>query len=433
MVKELLVLLVMFWNLENFFDPFPGNSGIKNLNADVGIEEPYTPRGEKFWTWKKFERKRDDIARTVALVKEEYNLFPAIIGLAEVENRFVLNQLVQNSILAPLGYNIIHRDSPDRRGIDVALLYRASQFRPVAVDFVPLREPAPASSVLENHKDSTQIGMIVPTREMLYVKGVLKEFDTLHLFVVHWPSKLGGKESVARREEAARGLVLRCDSITAVNPGANLIVMGDFNDDLADNATLCAGGLTKICSVRTSREDAARKNAAKRGTMREGTAGKEAAKRGTAREETAGKNAAKRGTMGEETAGKGAVMRETAREKTAVEGAVMRGTAKENTAGKGVAMLDNARRNNVGGTYKYKGKWERIDHFLVSRQMLGSEGLKYLYCREDGCDIFAHPFLLEDDKNYLGYKVRRTLVGPRYNGGVSDHLPILLRVYGYAF
>lgn len=388
MVKEVLVLLVMFWNLENFFDPFPGNSEIKNLNADVGIEEPYIPRGEKFWTWKKFERKRDDIARTVALVKEEYNLFPAIIGLAEVENHFVLNQLVQNSILAPLGYNIIHRDSPDRRGIDVALLYRASQFRPVAVDFVPLREPAPASSVLENHKDSTQIGMIVPTREMLYVKGVLKEFDTLHLFVVHWPSKLGGKEAVARREEAARGLVLRCDSITAVNPGANLIVMGDFNDDLADNAALCAGSLTKICSVRTSREDAAVKEAAKR---------------------------------------------ETAREKTAGEGAVLRGTAKENTAGKGLAMLDNARRNNVGGTYKYKGKWERIDHFLVSRQMLGNEGLKYLYCREDGSDIFAHPFLLEDDKNYLGYKVRRTLVGPRYNGGVSDHLPILLRVYGYAF
>lgn len=403
MVKEVLVLLVMFWNLENFFDPFPGNSGIKNLNADVGAEEPYTPRGEKFWTWKKFERKRDDIARTVALVKEEYNLFPAIIGLAEVENRFVLNQLVQNSILAPLGYNIIHRDSPDRRGIDVALLYRASQFRPVAVEFVPLREPAPASSVLENHKDSTQIGPIAPTREMLYVKGVLKEFDTLHLFVVHWPSKLGGKEAVARREEAARGLVLRCDSITAVNPGANLIVMGDFNDDLADNATLRAGSLTKICSVRTSREDAAGKNEAKQGTMRE---------------ETTGKNAAKR---------------ETAREKTAGEGAVMRGTIKGNSAGKGVAMLDNARRNNVGGTYKYKGKWERIDHFLVSRQMLGSEGLKYIYCREDGCDIFAHPFLLEHDKNYLGYKVRRTLVGPRYNGGVSDHLPILLRVYGYAF
>lgn len=389
MVKELLVLLVMFWNLENFFDPFPGNSGIKNLNADVGAEEPYTPRGEKFWTWKKFERKRDDIARTVALVKEEYNLFPAIIGLAEVENRFVLNQLVQNSILAPLGYNIIHRDSPDRRGIDVALLYRASQFRPVAVEFVPLREPAPASSVLEYHEDSIQIGPIAPTREMLYVKGVLKEFDTLHLFVVHWPSKLGGKEAVARREEAARGLVLRCDSITAVNPGANLIVMGDFNDDLAENATLRAGSLTKICSGRTSREDAA---------------GKEAAKRETAREKTAGEG-----------------------------GAVMRGTAKENTAGKGVAMLDNARKNNVGGTYKYKGKWERIDHFLVSRQMLGSEGLKYLYCREDGSDIFAHPFLLEHDKNYLGYKVRRTLVGPRYNGGVSDHLPILLRVYGYAF
>lgn len=327
MVREVLLLLVMFWNLENFFDPVPGNSGIvqRDSCAEASLleGEPYTPRGEKFWTWKKFGQKRDDIARTVALVKEEYNLFPALIGLAEVENRQVLYQLLQNTILAPLDYHFIHKDSPDRRGIDVALLYRKSEFRPLATEFIPLRESATNS--------------IVPTREMLYAKGLFRGMDTLHLFVVHWPSKLGGKEAITCREEAARLLAEKSDSIMGSNSKANIIVMGDFNDDLKDNATLCAGGLVNVAPVQSK----------------------------------------------------------------------------------------------VGGTYKYKGKWDRIDHFLVNGQMIGNEELKYLYCEKEGSDIFAHPFLLEEDKVYLGYKVRRTLVGPRYNGGVSDHLPILLRVYGY--
>lgn len=338
------MLLVMFWNVENFFDPFPGNSGIVGSNHILDVqEEPFTPLGEKFWNWRKFERKRDDIARTIALVKEQYNLFPALIGLAEVENRFVLNQLTQNTILAPLGYGVIHNDSPDRRGVDVALLYSTTQFRPVAVEFVPLREPA------------SQIGKIVPTREMLYVKGVLKEFDTLHLFVVHWPSKLGGGVAESRREEAGKVLKERCDSIICSNPRSNIIVMGDFNEDVHKYATSCADGLVWMNGGEFEMEDAG---------------------------------------GGEE------------RER-------MNGAT-------------------VAGTYKYKGVWERIDHFFVSSYMASEDGLKYLFCKGES-DIFAHPFLLEEDRVYLGYKVRRTLVGPRYNGGVSDHLPILLRVYGYPF
>lgn len=365
MVKDVLILLVMFWNLENFFDPFPGNSGIVKNDSigrvvEDGIqkwkspseEEPFTPGGEKFWTWRKFGRKRDDIARTIALVKEQFKLYPALVGVAEVENSLVLEQLTQNTILAPLGYGFIHNDSPDSRGIDVALLYRKSEFKPSIIEFIPLK------SIVE----------VIPTREMLYTKGLFRGLDTLHLFVVHWPSKLGGREAVSRREEAGKILKKRSDSIIALNPMANVIVMGDFNDDVKEYANSCAGGLVCMSGYDVEKEN-------RRGEMMNGKIGYEGGQRS---------------------------------------GGVV----------KNVAMA---------GTYKYKGVWERIDHFFVSPQLYGDEGVKFLFCKEERCDIFAHPFLLEEDRVYLGYKVRRTLVGPRYNGGVSDHLPILLKVYGYPF
>lgn len=85
-------------------------------------------------------------------------------------------------------------------------------------------------------------------------------------------------------------------------------------------------------------------------------------------------------------------------------------------------------------TYKYKEEWSRIDHFLVSPWMYAEKpGMRWLYCDKRSSGVFAHRFLLEIDEVYLGYKVRRTMVGPRYNGGVSDHLPILLRVWGYEY
>ena len=92
-MKEILLLLVMFWNLENYFDPFP-------------------PNEIKFWSWKKFEKKRDDIAKTIMLAKEQYQCFPALIGVCEVENYFVLKQLTQNTPLHGVEYGIIHKDSP---------------------------------------------------------------------------------------------------------------------------------------------------------------------------------------------------------------------------------------------------------------------------------------------------------------------------------
>lgn len=120
-MKEILLLLVMFWNVENYFDTYD------NPNTN---DEEFTPMGENHWTRKKFEQKRDDIAKTIMLAADQYGEFPALLGLCEIENRYVLEELVENTPLARVGYKIIHKDSPDSRGIDAALLYREEIFTP---------------------------------------------------------------------------------------------------------------------------------------------------------------------------------------------------------------------------------------------------------------------------------------------------------------
>ncbi len=150
-MKETLLIMLMFWNLENYFDPFP-------------------PNEIKFWNWKKFEKKRDDIAKVIMLAKEEYSCFPAIIGVCEVENYFVLYQLTQNTPLARIGYGIIHNDSPDKRGIDVALLYRKEIFRPIETKFFPLFSDTTKKETLK-------------TRLILYAKGCVNNLDTLEVQV----------------------------------------------------------------------------------------------------------------------------------------------------------------------------------------------------------------------------------------------------------
>ena len=374
-MKEILLLLVMFWNLENFFDPFAGNSSAGRYTVQeepyTQQDEPYTPTGEKFWTWKKFAQKRDDIAKAICLVAEKNGVFPAIIGLCEVEN-----QLVQNTTLAKLNYGIIHKDGPDRRGIDAALLYRKELFTPLKVRFIPTLVPV---------QDALPAVDTLPSRETVYVKGVFMGLDTLHCFVVHWPSKLGGRESLGSRMAASDCLKKITDSILCAHSRANIIVMGDFNDSPQSEAVANLDNLVNMSSVECANWGAS-----------EGANG---------------------GVNG----------------------------GADSRAGRRRAPQERF-------TYKYKEEWSRIDHFLVSPWMyegdagsrneggsLGHAGsaerqqLRWLYCDKRSSGVFAHRFLLEIDEVYLGYKVRRTMVGPRYNGGVSDHLPILLRVWGYEY
>ena len=270
----------MFWNLENFY-----------LDS------------------RRFAIKRDLIVKTIMAVKDREGEFPALIGLCETDSYLATRMLVNNTPLERLGYKIIHKDSPDKRGIDVALLYRDEFFNLLSARFLRVTS--------------------FKTRDILYAKGTVG-VDTLHIFVNHWPSKLGGeKSSSSKRMEVASLLKSVTDSIKSANPSALIVVMGDFNDAPSSEAVKSLG--------------------------------------------------------------------------------------LNNLSGKLKDSL-NASHSEVKGSHKYRGKWEMLDQFIVSDSVKGSASLFYM------------PHLLTEDKKYYGVKTRRTFIGPRFVGGASDHLPILLRI-----
>lgn len=314
---------VTFWNLENFFDLRP---------SATHLETGFTPKGTMRWSRNRFVKKRDGVAKVLIATGFDSNL-PTIISLAEVENRYVLNQLIYETPLYNGNYKIIHKDSPDRRGIDVALLYRRELFRSLCVRWLPV-----------------EIANSQYSRDILYVKGVLQELDTLHLFVNHWPSKFGGeKVSAPKRVIAALVLGKICDSLLQHNSKANILVMGDFNDT-PDSKVF--EPLKKLQLLNHNLDLVSRKNE-------------------------------KRGS-------------------------------------------DHNKIVSLKGTIKYKGVWEKIDHFFVSNNILDSaEPISVL---KENVITFGAKYLLERDRVYIGKKPRRTYIGPRYNGGLSDHLPIVLKI-----
>lgn len=287
-----LSIIVMFWNVENFFDTY---------DDPQTEDEEFTPTGTYKWNWGRFVNKRDGIAKTIISAADRYGELPMIVGVAEIENKYTMRQLVQKSPLSAYNYNYVHRDSPDGRGIDVALLYDKDRFRVIKADTLRVKG--------------------FKTRDILYVVGVTRDSnkDTLHIFVNHWPSKRSGDESAERRAQVAKMFNSKTNSILKKNPRAKIIAMGDFNDDRID-------------------------------------------------------------TM--------------------------------------VTGLVHKRAKTDKGSYKYKGDWESIDHFFVSQRV---SQISKMY-------IYDASFLLEEDKTYLGVKPRRTFIGQRHNGGLSDHLPIILQI-----
>ncbi len=314
-MKEILLLLVMFWNVENYFDTYDNPST---------TDEEFTPTGDNRWGRARFEKKRDDIAKTILLAADRYGELPALIGLAEIENAFVLQELLEETPLARTQYKYIHKDSPDSRGIDVALLYREELFTPLETKY---------------------IGFSFPTRDVLYTKGVVNGLDTLHIMVNHWPSKRGNEESSGRKREYVSLKVSHVvDSILLRNPAANIVLMGDFNDT-PDSSPL-----------------------------------------------------------------------------------------------KNLEQLANLAKWAEGaeGSYKYRESWSMIDQFLVSENLIrkrsrikGKEETfmpQWIYTYRN-MEIFAPEALFAEDATYMGVKPKRTYSGPRYLGGISDHLPVVFKLY----
>lgn len=293
----------MFWNLENCFDPFD----------DPAVrDEEFTPGGERHWTWKKLDRKLAGVAKVIVATRDTSGDYPTLVGLCEVENAVVLRRLVSIKMMEKLGYDWIHRDSPDARGIDVALLFRKSRFRPLVVRAVPVPTDP-------------------PTRDILYVKGLL-DGEPVHILVNHWPSKLGGSAGTARRLAAAATLRACIDSLDAAGGSREtVIIMGDFNATPAEIDQALAGFPKALPGFENL--------------------------------------AAPLATTGE-------------------------------------------------GSIKYRGTWELIDQFWI-RESNPAEAPPRM-------SVFRPPFLLEPDAGYTGEKPRRTWSGPRYKGGLSDHLPVVL-------
>ena len=200
-----------FYNLENLFD---------TINTEGVFDEEYTPRGKKHWNAQRYRTKTMMLADVIKGIGDAAHVKgPAIMGLSEVENINVIKELLACEHLSDINYKIVHQDSPDRRGIDVALIYRPDLFVLDSYKAVPL--------FIYDEKEGNRIY----TRDQLLVSGKLLGEKT-HFIINHWPSRYGGEErSRPLRKSAAELSRSIIDSIQADSSKANIILMGDLNDD----------------------------------------------------------------------------------------------------------------------------------------------------------------------------------------------------------
>lgn len=308
-IQLLLVSLFTFvgLNCENLFDC---------RHDSLKLDMEFTPDGERRWTENKYWNKLNNTAQSlISCGTDGYDWhLPDLIALCEVENDSVMHDLTQRSLLRNANYEYIMTSSPDIRGIDVALMYYPGSFAPIR--HYPLRV--------------TPMKGMRPTRDILYVSGRIITGDTLHIFVVHLPSRYGGERHTRpHRRLVAERLCEAIDSLQATCHEPKIIIAGDFNEG--------ADGQTVLMLREKNLEDISIK--------------------------ATGNNGAK-------------------------------------------------------GTYKYKGKWESIDHIIVSQNI----ALK-LY----DCKVNDSKFMLEKDDKYGGVQPFRTYRAWKYRNAYSDHLPLVAR------
>lgn len=211
--KKIGIYAVAFYNVENLFDT--------ELNEEIN-DHAYTPTGAHAWTDTKYWKKQSNIAYAIDKLAAQYTpAGPAVIGLAEVENKKVLDDLVQMKAIADRNYQVVHYDSPDRRGIDVGLLYNPSLFKFESSLIYPYK-------LEENSK--------YRTRDILLVNGKIAG-DQVHIIVGHWPSRWGGAEASSKMREHAAAISKHIsDSLYQANPKSKIIIMGDLNDNPDDKS-----------------------------------------------------------------------------------------------------------------------------------------------------------------------------------------------------
>jgi endonuclease/exonuclease/phosphatase family metal-dependent hydrolase len=208
--KQYSVANIGFYNCENFYDT--------QDDPEISDEE-YLPSSAKHYTPELYQDKVTHLAKVIGDMGKDISPDGiALLGVAEVENKHVLEDLVQHPTLARQHYSIVHYNSPDKRGVDVGLLYNPKYFKVLSSRPIELK--------LINDDGSRRY-----TRDVLYVAGVF-DGDTIHVLVNHWPSRVGG-EKASQPGRAAAAMISKTivDSLMAINPFTKVVIMGDLNDD----------------------------------------------------------------------------------------------------------------------------------------------------------------------------------------------------------
>lgn len=202
---------IAFYNVENLFD---------TLDDQQIRDEEYLPSAEKQWNSSKYQNKLDSLSKVISMLGKDGG--PQVLGLCEVENKAVIQDLILNSKLKKSKYQIVHKDSEDGRGIDVALIY-TKPFSLESYNLIPVR--------LEDDADWR-------TRDILHAELKLNK-ESIHFFVNHWPSRWGGKEeSEYKRMAASNALKSYISELRKKEQDPKIIIMGDFNDETMDNSLL---------------------------------------------------------------------------------------------------------------------------------------------------------------------------------------------------
>ena len=212
--------VIGFYNLENLFDTY----------HDEGKNDyEYLPDGANEWTEEKYAKKLRNMARVIADMKKDNGAWHAVLGVSEVENRHVLEDLVSEPAIAEANYQIVHYDGPDRRGVDCALFYRPEVFTYITSESIPFTfEPSRIdwSAWTEEEKEAFR------TRDILMVRGTI-DGEMFAFFVCHLPSRLGGK-GADLRPRGAEIAYMRAMELQEEFPGIKIVVMGDMNDNPTD-------------------------------------------------------------------------------------------------------------------------------------------------------------------------------------------------------
>lgn len=311
---------LMWYNVENLFD---------TVDDPLTNDNEFLPSGNRRWTNKRYNHKLQQIARVINAAGEWGT--PAIVGMCEVENDSVLNDLLTRTPLRNQHYRYCITTGSDTRGINVAILYQRDKFAYISHQSVPVKY---------------REGRKKPTRDILHLSGRVISGDTLDIFACHFPSRSGGeKESEGFRLDAALTMRLLCDSVIAVRQSPNLILMGDFNDTPKNRSI------------------------------------------------------------------------------TEVLGAVPFSTESVDEA-TFYNLFANSKQFRFPGSHKYQGEWSQLDQIIVNKNLTPKDNSFHII--PESIQIYAPEFLLKKDKTQRGLRPKRSYFGFKYEGGFSDHLPLLV-------